>query len=258
MKKKPVILVTNDDGINAKGLQKLSNIASEFGDVIVVAPEMGQSGMSHAITIKVPLALDEVKRENRKAVYSTNGTPVDCVKLALNQLFDKKPDLVLSGINHGSNSSISIFYSGTMGGAIEGCLNGIPSIGFSVLDFSTSPDFEIAEKYARVIIKNVLENGLPEYVCLNVNVPVVKKENFNGIKVCRQTRGVWQEEFEKRTNPHNREYYWLTGEYANLEPLAKDTDEWALNNNYISVVPVKIDLTDHNAIKKLKKWNYEI
>ena len=175
--KRPLILVTNDDGINAKGLKELTKLVGMFGDVIVVAPEVGQSGMSHAITIKSPLILAKLPSSNGFSRYSCNGTPVDCVKLSLNKILDRKPDLIVSGINHGSNSSISVVYSGTMGATIEGCVNGIPSIGFSILDFKPDADFSLAIKYAKPIIKNVLENGLPKDTCLNVNFPLTEIKN---------------------------------------------------------------------------------
>jgi len=173
-KDKPLILVTNDDGVQAKGIETLIEIVKEFGDVIVVAPLEGQSGMSNAITVKLPLHLKKLSTSNGVTKIGTSGTPVDCVKLALSQILDRKPDLVVSGINHGSNSSISVVYSGTMGATIEGSLNGIPSIGFSLLDFSPEADFSVAKKYAPKIIENVIKNGLPEYTCLNVNFPAVK------------------------------------------------------------------------------------
>ncbi len=253
-KKKPLILVTNDDGINAKGLKSLIEIVRSFGDVIVVAPVEGQSGMSNAITVKVPLNLKTITSSNSITKLTSNGTPVDCVKLALNQVVERKPDLLVSGINHGSNSSISVVYSGTMGATIEGSLNGIPSIGFSLLDFAPDADFSVADKYAPKIIENVLQNGLPDYTCLNVNFPAVKLSSIKGIKICRQTKGRWQEEFDKRTDPHNREYYWLTGSFKNYEPDADDTDEWALKNNYVSIVPITVDLTSYTAMNHLKNW----
>lgn len=255
MNKKPLILITNDDGINAKGISALIEIAKPFGDVIVVAPQGSQSGMSSAITVKIPLHLKTINSSNGISKLVSSGTPVDCVKLALNQVLDHKPDLLLSGINHGSNSSISVVYSGTMGAAIEGSLNGIPSIGFSLTDFSPDADFSIVEKYAPKIIENVLANGLPEYTCLNVNFPAIEVENAKGIKICRQTKGRWQAEFDKRTDPHKRDYYWLTGNFKNYEPDAEDTDEWALKNSYVSIVPVKIDFTNYDAFNHLKKWN---
>ncbi|MDY0197442.1 MAG: 5'/3'-nucleotidase SurE [Tenuifilaceae bacterium] len=242
--RKPVILVTNDDGINAKGIKALAEMAKQFGRVVVVAPDEGNSGMSHAITIKHPLRLKKHNWGDDIEAYSVNGTPVDCVKLAINQVFKHKPDMLLSGINHGSNSSVSVFYSGTMAAAIEGCLYDIPSIGFSLLDYMSDADFSGAIKFGKQIIQNVLDNGIRNGVCLNVNVPAIPKDEIKGIKICRQNMGTWREEFDKRTDPRGTDYFWLTGYFQNDEPQAIDTDEYALSNGYVSIVPVSIDLTD--------------
>ncbi len=255
---KPVILVTNDDGYKAAGLEALVEMVKPFGRVVVVAPEEGHSGMSHAITIKVPLRLKQRKRGDDITFYTVNGTPVDCVKLAMSQLFtNRMPDLVVSGINHGSNSSISIIYSGTMAAAIEGCLYGIPSIGFSLLDYDESPDFSASIRFGRVIVQNVLDKGLSKGCCLNVNIPVLPVKSVKGIRVARQNRGTWREEFEKRTDPRGVDYYWLTGYFLNEEPEATDTDEYWLNQGYISVVPVQVDLTSYTELERLKSWNLE-
>ncbi|KAF5078487.1 5'-nucleotidase SurE [anaerobic digester metagenome] len=253
----PVILVTNDDGINAKGIKALVDMVKPFGRIVVVAPDEGNSGMSHAITSKLPLRLKKRKGEVEGVeYYSADGTPADCVKLAMNQVFTVQPDLLVSGINHGSNSSVSIFYSGTMGATIEGCLYGIPSIGFSLLDFSSDADFSGAVAFGRQVVKQVLEKGLATDTCLNVNIPVLPVDAIKGIKVCRQNRGVWREEFEKRTDPHGRDYFWLTGYFHNSEPNATDTDEWALNNGYVSVVPIHIDLTAYAEVERIKQWDF--
>lgn len=257
-KNKPLILISNDDGVQAKGLHSLIESMKPFGEIVVVAPEKGESGKSHAITINTPVRVHKVSESEGLVIYSCTGTPVDSVKLAINQLLPRKPDFLVSGINHGSNASISVIYSGTMGAAIEGCLNGIPSIGFSVLDHSSNADFSLAEKYIGTIFKNVMENSLPVSVCLNVNFPVVPKNKVKGIRVCRQTKGVWKEEYEKRKDPHNHDYYWLTGDFHNFEPQAKDTDEWALANNYISIVPIHVDLTSYDGIKQIQGWTYDI
>lgn len=249
---RPLILVTNDDGINAPGLKTLIEIAKKFGDVFAIAPDEGRSGMSHAITIKYPLRIKKIREEEGLVFYSCSGTPADCVKIAINQIMDRKPDLLLSGINHGSNSSISVVYSGTMGAAIEGGLHAIPAIGLSNIDYSSKPDFSASILYGEIIIKNTMLEGLPAGICLNVNFPKVSASEVKGIKVCRQARGLWVEEFDKRTDPHKREYYWLTGYFENYEPDAEDTDEWALKNNYVSVVPVNIDFSDLKAVEKLK------
>jgi 5'-nucleotidase len=253
VKDRKLILVSNDDGIDAKGLENLIEMVKPFGDVFVVAPERGQSGMSHSISLLEPLRTRKIKMGEELSIVAVPGTPVDCVKLAINQLLPRKPDLMVSGINHGSNSAISVIYSGTMGAAIEASLYGIPAIGFSVLDHSKNADFSLVVKYGPEIIKDVIENGLPAQVALNVNFPVIAEQDYKGIKVCKQTTGVWKEEFEKRTDPYGGEYYWLTGNFHNFEPENLESDEWALTNNYASVVPVKIDFTEYNTIQLLKK-----
>ena len=256
-KKNPLILLSNDDGVNAKGLHTLIDIIKPFGDIVVVAPEKGQSGQSHAITIDLPIRVTKVLENDNVLIYSCTGTPVDSVKLAINQILPRKPDFLISGINHGSNASISVIYSGTMAAAIEGCLNGIPSIGFSVLDHSDNADFSLVKAYAGSILKNVMENDLLAGTCLNVNFPVIPIDKLKGIRICRQTRGVWKQEYERRIDPHNDEYFWLTGDFHNFESDAKDTDEWALANKYIAIVPIQVDLTSYEGIKKIRDWNYE-
>ena len=250
--KKPLILVVNDDGISAPGIRKLIGIMNDFGDVVVVAPEVPQSGMGHAITINATLRCDKVTMDDgAQTEYSVSGTPVDCVKLAVNQILYRKPDLCVSGINHGSNSSINVIYSGTMSAAVEGALEGISSIGFSLLDFSHDADFSEGEKYIRKITQSVIENGLPEGVCLNVNIPTSKKnEKIKGIKICRQAKANWEEEFDERKDPNGRTYYWLTGKFVNYDK-GDDTDERALENHFVSVVPVQYDVTAHHAISAL-------
>ncbi|HEX2936208.1 MAG TPA: 5'/3'-nucleotidase SurE [Bacteroidales bacterium] len=257
--KKPVILITNDDGYRAKGIKALIEALQPFGHLVVISPSEGQSGMAHAITVKVPLRMEKVEEKEDLEFYVCTGTPVDCVKLANNQLFrESKPDLLVSGINHGANSSSSVVYSGTMAAAIEGCLYEIPSIGFSLLDFSRNADFSATIEYIRKISKNVLEHGLKPGVCLNVNIPKLPAQEIKGIRVCRQNKGVWKEEFDKRLDPSNREYYWLTGEFYNLEPHAEDTDEWALHHGYVSIVPVQVDLTAYETIKQLNTWDWSL
>lgn len=257
MAKGRLILVTNDDGIRAKGLEALISAVRPYGRTFVIAPEEGQSGMSHAITVKYPIRIRKVREEEGLVMYSSNGTPVDCVKLALNKLLDSKPDLIVSGINHGSNSSSSVIYSGTMAAAIEGCINGIPSIGFSLLDYSPDANFSSVLKYADMILEKALKNGIPQETCLNVNFPVNTYKKIKGMRICRQNRGVWREEFDHRRDPQNRDYYWLTGEFHNLEPDSPDTDEYALKNNYVSIVPVHIDLTAYRVMDELRDWDIE-
>jgi 5'-nucleotidase len=255
--KQPLILITNDDGVEAKGLRALIEAIRPFGRIVAVAPADPQSGMSHAITVKVPLRISKVSEEIDLSIYKCYGTPVDCVKIALNHLLPRKPDLLVSGINHGSNASTSVFYSGTMGATLEGCINEIASIGFSLLNLDHNADFTTASHYARIITRSVMQNGLPKTVCLNVNVPDVEKERIAGIRICRQNNGFWREEFDKRTDPAGKHYYWLTGSFHNTEPEATDTDEWALSNHYVSIVPLQTDLTCYDTMKALNKWNFE-
>lgn len=257
-KKKPLILITNDDGYFAPGLKALIEMVSSLGELLIIAPEEGASGMSHAITIKVPLRATKMESEEGFTFYKVNGTPADCVKLGLNQLSEREPDLILSGINHGANSSISIVYSGTMGGAIEGNLNNIPAIGLSLCSHSMNANFSLVKKYCSSIIKSAIQNGLPNNTCLNINFPNVGEDEFKGLKVCRQAKGVWKEEYEKRTDPHGGTYYWLTGAFENQENGSTDTDEWALSNNYASIVPVKTDFTDYKSIEGLQNFNLEV
>ena len=251
---KPLILVTNDDSIVAPGIRALIEVMKEIGDVVVVAPDSPQSAMGHAITINNTLTLEKVHLDkDLSQEYSCSGTPVDCVKIAVNEILKRKPDLCVSGINHGSNSSINVIYSGTMSAAVEAGIEGIPAIGFSLLDYSWDADFEPIKSHVKQIALGVLEKGLPEGVILNVNFPKLSKENIKGIKICRQAKAMWQEEFDKRTNPQGKDYYWLTGKFVNLDK-GTDTDEWALENGYISIVPVQFDLTAHHAMQQLNSW----
>ena len=255
MKTKPLILVTNDDGITAPGLRSLIEVMNEIGEVVVVAPDSPQSGMGHAITINSTLYCDKIKvTDGPQLEYSCSGTPADCVKLAINELLDKKPDLCVSGINHGSNSSINVIYSGTMSAAIEAGIEGVPAIGFSLLDFKWNANFKPFKEYIKKISLEALEKGIPKDVVLNVNFPLLKNGNIKGMKICRQARAYWVEEFDKRTNPMGREYYWLTGTFIN-EDKGEDTDEWALNKGYISIVPTQFDLTAHHSLQQLNTWS---
>ena len=255
MKTKPLILVTNDDGITAPGLRNLIEVMNEIGEVVVVAPDSPQSGMGHAITINSTLYCDKIKvTDGPQLEYSCSGTPADCVKLAINELLDKKPDLCVSGINHGSNSSINVIYSGTMSAAIEAGIEGVPAIGFSLLDFKWNADFKPLKEYIKKISLEALKKGIPKDVVLNVNFPLLKNRKIKGMKICRQARAYWVEEFDKRTNPMGREYYWLTGTFIN-EDKGEDTDEWALNKGYISIVPTQFDLTAHHSLQQLNTWN---
>lgn len=254
MKPNRLIFVTNDDGYTSKGFRAAVNLAREFGDVIAIAPDRVQSGMSQAITINSPLFIRKVEESEGLTIYAFSGTPVDCSKIAFDHLLrEAKVDLVISGINHGSNAAINVMYSGTMGAAIEGSLYGVPAIGLSVDDHDADADFEGAVEYGRVVVRQVLEAGdrLPRPLCLNVNVPRCAASDIQGIRLCRQTRGFWREDFYKRTDPQGRDYFWLTGAFQNIEPEAEDTDEWALAHRYVSVVPVQTDMTDYRQLKAL-------
>lgn len=254
-RKKPLILVTNDDGVTAPGIRALISVMKELGDVVVVAPDSPQSATGHAITINNTLYINKIDIDpDIEQEYSCSGTPVDCVKFAVNEILHRKPDLCVSGVNHGSNSSINVIYSGTLSAAVEAGIEGIPAIGFSLLDYNWNADFEPAKPFIKKIAQQVLEKGLPEGVILNVNFPKLAEKDIKGIKVCRQAKAYWEEKFDKRTNPMGKEYYWLTGKFIN-EDKGEDTDEWALANGYISIVPVQFDLTAYHAIQTLNSWD---
>ncbi|MBR2367402.1 MAG: 5'/3'-nucleotidase SurE [Alistipes sp.] len=255
MNSEPVIFLTNDDSYLSKGFRAAVALASEFGHVIAIAPDRVQSGMSQAITINSPLFMREVQRDDKVEIYAFSGTPVDCAKIAFDHIFrSRKVDLVLSGINHGSNAAVNVMYSGTMGAAIEGSFYGVPSIGLSLDDHDPDADFDGAVKYGREIIAKVLAAAekLPRPLCLNVNVPRCEAKDIQGIRMCRQTRGFWREEFYARKDPHGRDYYWLTGAFQNMEPDAEDTDEWALSHRYVAVVPVQVDMTDYRMLSEMR------
>jgi 5'-nucleotidase len=251
-KEQPIILITNDDGITAPGIKNLIEAAKPLGKVVVVAPDKAQSGMGHAITIGTPLRMDKVDMFGDVEAWQTSGTPVDCVKLAVDKILHRKPDLCISGINHGANHSINVIYSGTMSAAMEASIESIPSIGFSLLDYRFDADFTAATYYANKIIKTVLSNKLDKHLLLNVNIPSLPKKEIKGIKVCKQAYAKYKEEFDERIDPHGKKYYWLTGEFINFDK-AEDTDVWALQNNYVSVVPVQFDLTNYTLKKLLEK-----
>ncbi|MFM9028455.1 MAG: 5'/3'-nucleotidase SurE [Bacteroidota bacterium] len=253
----PVILVTNDDGITAPGLHALVEAMSGLGRIFVVAPDSPQSGMGHAITLNQPLRLDKVEVHGEHDWYQCSGTPVDCVKLAIDKVIHRKPDLCVSGVNHGSNSSINVIYSGTMSAAMEGAIEGIPSAGFSLLNYSLDADFTAAKTVARKVASNILRYGLPSGSLLNVNIPNLPPNQIKGMKICRQAMAKWQEEFDERLDPNRRKYYWLTGKFINHDK-GEDTDEWALANAYVSIVPVHYDFTAHHAIPFLNEQGYEL
>ena len=247
-----LILVTNDDGYASKGLAAAIEAVRGYGRIVAVAPETMQSGMSQAITMYNPLYLRKVREEEGVEVYAFSGTPVDCVKMAFDYLLrEERVDLVISGINHGSNSAVNVLYSGTMGAAIEGSFYGCPAMGLSLDDHSSDADFEAAVLYGRQIVDRLLTGPVELPLCLNVNVPKGKLDELHGIRLCRQNKGFWREEFFRREDPRGREYYWLTGEFVNMEPEAEDTDEWALSHGWVSVVPVQTDLTDYRRLEQL-------
>ena len=254
--KKPLIFIGNDDGIDAKGLHTLIALMKPYGRLLVAVPETGQSGQSQALTIGPPLTLTRVHNEPDLEIYTCNGTPVDAVKLAMHLVMKEKPVLFVSGINHGSNSSISAFYSGTVGTAIEAHFHDIPAIAFSITTHNPDADFAIARHYLPAIVEPVLHHAVQPPVCLNVNFPAIAPEQAKGIRLCRQANGYWQEEFEEHTNEYGQTVYTMLGEFHNNEPAAEDTDEWALAHHYISVVPITKDSTDYTALNHLKNITF--
>lgn len=252
-KQQPIILITNDDGVTAPGIRNLAEAVKDLGKVVMVAPDKPQSGMGHAITIGYPLRMHKLQLIEGVETWQTSGTPVDCVKLAVDKILHRKPDICLSGINHGANHSINVIYSGTMSAAIEASIESIPSIGFSLLNYSMEADFSAGKIYARKIVEQVLAmKKMDKHLCLNVNIPNVVPELIKGIKVCRQAYAKYEEDFDERLDPTGKKYYWLTGEFKNFDK-GKDTDVWALKNNYVSVVPVQFDLTNYVVKKQLEK-----
>ncbi|MDP3445695.1 MAG: 5'/3'-nucleotidase SurE [Ignavibacteria bacterium] len=247
---KPLILITNDDGDFAKGIAVLTRLMTQLGDIIVVAPDGPRSAQSNALTVTHPIRFRLLEQSDGLTRYSCSGTPTDCVKLALNEIVPRTPDLLVSGLHHGSNAAIKVIYSGTMGAVLEGCENAIPSVGYSICDYSPDADFEQFAPFILEIARKVLASGLPHGVCLNVNSPTGE---LKGLKVARQCDGRWVKEFVKKTDPQGRAYFWLTGQFENHEPASEDTDEWALANGFVSVVPTKIDLTAHQLIGEFKK-----
>jgi 5'-nucleotidase len=255
-KKQPVILITNDDGITAPGIRNLIEAVKHLGKLVVVAPDKPQSGMGHAITIGHPLRMNRVDMFEGIESWQISGTPVDCVKLAVDKILHGKPDLCLSGINHGANHSINVIYSGTMSAAMEASIESIPSIGFSLMDYSYEADFAPARFYVRKIVESLLQKKLDKHLLLNVNIPSIAQNKIKGIKICKQAYAKYEEDFEERKDPHGKKYYWLTGEFINFDK-SRDTDVWALKNNYVSVVPVQFDLTNYTLKAQLEK-NWKI
>lgn len=251
--KKPLILVTNDDGFTAKGIKSLINAVSEFGDLLIIAPDKPQSGMGHAITVNEPLRISKSDYFGKHEMYICSGTPVDCIKMGIYKSKDRMPDLIVSGINHGSNAATNVLYSGTMSAAVEGALEGIPSVGFSLLDHDMDANFEPAMHFVKKIVKEALDKKMEKGICLNVNVPKLPLSEIKGTKVCRQARAFWDDTFDERIDPLGKQYYWLAGEFHDHDN-GTDTDMSALDNNYVSIVPVQFDMTAHHAISHLNKW----
>ena len=246
-----LILITNDDGYNSKGIKALINAVKNLGKILIVAPDSPQSGMGHAISVNKPIRCYKTNFFDSVEAYCCTGTPVDCIKMGLYLLKDKKPDLILSGINHGSNVSTNILYSGTMSAAVEGALSGIPSVGYSLTDYSDDADFQYSEKIVQIISKKVIKEGLKKGTCLNVNIPNIKENQIKGIKVCRQGRAFWDDTFDHRKDPLGKDYYWLTGSFSSKEQ-AIDTDINYLENNYVTIVPTQFDMTCHDSVDELK------
>jgi 5'-nucleotidase len=251
MSSKPTILITNDDGIFSKGIRSLIEVAKEFGTLLIVAPDKPQSGMGHAITINNLLRLNKSDLFSGIEAYTCSGTPVDCVKIGIYEILKVKPDLILSGINHGENTSTNVLYSGTMSAAVEGAMEEIPAIGFSLADYDSDADFTLSQQIAREVIQKILTNGLPKGNCINVNIPKINSANFKGIKVCRAAKALWEDRFDKRYDQHGNPYYWLTGEFSHNDEK-EDTDLYALKNSFASIVPIQFDMTAYDAIEKLK------
>jgi 5'-nucleotidase len=252
----PVILITNDDGVMAPGILSLVEAVKDLGKVVVVAPDKPQSGMGHAITIGLPLRLHPVSIFEGVEAWQCSGTPVDCVKLAVDKVLHRKPDICLSGINHGANHSINVIYSGTMSAAVEAAIESIPSAGFSLLDHSVEADFTGARKYARLLVQQMLRTKLDKHTVLNVNIPAVPVELIKGVRICKQAYAKYEEDFVERSDPNGKKYFWLTGEFVNFDK-GRDSDVWALEHNYVSVVPVQFDLTNYVLKSKLEKsWKF--
>lgn len=259
--KKPLILISNDDGIDAKGVNELVDMVRDMGEVIVCAPEGPRSGRSRAFTMG-DLTLRKVDVPSRFAdsdvvYYACSGTPVDCIKMAYGLVCPRKPDLVLGGINHGDNASTNAHYSGTIGVVFEGCMKGMPSIAFSLCDYDADANFEPMRPIVRRLCQYALDNGLPHYTCLNVNVPKVDSyDELKGIRSCRMAHGRWRAEVEKQegvTDDNGQQIYRLTGYYKNDEPDATDTDAWAVSNGYVAVTPCTIDVTNHSLLQDIKQ-----
>ena len=259
--KRPLLLISNDDGYQAKGIRELVEMLSDYGDILVCAPDSARSGSSCCFSVTTPLTLTLQEKRPGVEIWSCNGTPTDCVKMALAELCPRKPDMVIGGINHGDNASVNAHYSGTMGVTLEGCMKYIPSVAFSLCDHRADADFKPLRPLIREITKRVLQKGLPQGVCLNVNFPLVlgsprsPRTSYKGIRVCRMAKGTWSSEVTKCRHPRGYDYWWMVGSYTNDEPEAEDTDNWALTHGYVAITPTQIDVTAYSAIDLIKEWN---
>ena len=252
---KPLILVSNDDGVTAKGINELIRMLRPLGEVVVMAPDAPRSGAACSLTVVSPVHYALCNKEEGLTVYACSGTPVDCVKLAMHDVLSRRHGVIVGGINHGDNSAVNVHYSGTMGVVLEGCMKGVPSIGFSLCNHDPDADFSPLVKYVQGITAQVLEHGLPEGVCLNVNFP--SAPSFRGVKVCRQTRGGWQHEWAPCLHPRKSNYYWLTGSFHPVE-MGEDSDAWALEHDYVAITPVQIDVTAYGMISQMtNEWNLD-
>ena len=258
---KPLILISNDDGYQAKGINSLIDMVRPLGDIVVCAPDGPRSGQSCAFSVTLPLTLTRIRQEEGLEVWACNGTPVDCVKMALDNLCPRKPDLIIGGINHGDNASVNAHYSGTMGVTMEGCMKYIPSVAFSLCDYRADADFSPMTPYVRQIVQRVLGDGLPQGVCLNVNFPLLeeggerkKERDYKGVRVCRMANGTWYTETARNSHPRGHDYWWMVGHYRNDEPEAEDTDNWALQHGFVAITPTQTDLTAYKAIDLVKSW----
>ena len=255
--KRPLLLISNDDGYQAKGIRQLVEMVSDYGDIIVCAPEDARSGFSCAFSATIPLRLYLREKREGVEIWSCNGTPVDCVKMALAEICPRRPDMVIGGINHGDNASVNAHYSGTMGVTLEGCMKYIPSVAFSLCDHRDDADFEPLRPLIREITAKVLADSLPKGVCLNVNFPLLPTvgEGYKGVKVCRMAYGTWGSEVTKCHHPRGYDYWWMVGTYTNDEPEAEDTDNWALNHGYVAITPTQIDVTAYSALDLINSWD---
>ena len=249
---RPLILISNDDGITSKGISELVKSLRPLGDLVVMAPDRARSGAACALTVTEPIHYQLLRQEPGLMAYKCSGTPTDCVKLAFHTVLQRKPDLVVGGINHGDNSSVNVHYSGTMGVVMEGCMKGIPSIGYSLCDHDPEADFDPLKPYIQRITKEVLKQGLPFGTCLNVNFP--KGTEYQGVRVCRMANGTWGNELVKCHHPRQYDYYWMVGEYTNDEPEAEDTDNWAVTHHYVAITPTTMDVTAYGLMEQMKGW----